>query len=693
MIWRNGSVLATLYALGQIAHALCVLSISLLVRLAYGEAMHSPDDPEFNNVSELSLANEAHARGDHASAQACCQRILENQPNHAEALNLLGIIKCQLGDPQQGIIFIAKAAAADPDSPGILNNLGTAFSSLNRDKDAISSYKRVLELDPAHVTAHNNIATIYRNLGNLQTASDHYQRVLSLQPDHAEALSNYGNVLFDLGRLERAAEVLEKAISIKPDYEPAYNNLGIVQQRQGRYTDAQHTLEEALRLAPEFADAYTNLAEIHKETGRTATAVAFYQKSMALAPDRASVHSNYVYALNNLDLIAPEAVTQAHLQWNQIHLPGPVASNPRRSGRREKCRIGYVSPDFRQHSVSYFIEPILSNHDPEHFEVFCYSNGFIEDAVTERLRTSADYWRSIYGLTDRDADELIRADELDILVDLSGHTMGNRLPLFGRKPAPVQVSYLGYPATTGVAAMDYRLTDEWADPTSTTEHLHCENLVRIDGGFLSYRPPENAPEIGPLASDKNGFITFGSSNNLAKINASVLDAWAEILRSVENARLLLKGKALGDEGVRKQFEAAFADRGIGADRLDLRSWISGSSHLSIYNLIDIALDPFPYNGTTTLCETSWMGVPTLVLEGAWHSARVGVSLMSMIGHPELISPDIDTYVKNAVGLSQNPEKLHEYRRCLRAEMKSSRLCDGRSFTRALEAEYQKIRPG
>lgn len=669
---------------------LVVLSISLSVHLAYGEDMQNTNDPNLDLVDVLAQANQAHANGDLASAEGHCQRILQKQANHAEALNLLGIIRCKLGDLQQGLVFIAKAAAADPDNPGVLNNLGTAFSSLGRDNDAISTYKRVLELDPEHVTAHNNIATVYRTIGKLGKASDHYQKALSLQPDHAETLSNYGNVLFDLGQLDEASEVLNKAIALKPDYEPAYNNLGIVQQRQGRFKDAQRTLEQAIRLAPDFADAYTNLAEVYKETGRTAEAVPHYQKSMELAPDRASVHSNYVYALNNLDALAPEAVTQAHRQWNQNHLPGPVPTKPRLTGSRHKCRIGYVSPDFRQHSVSYFFEPILRNHDRLRYEIFCYSNSLLEDEVTGRLRTSADHWRNIYGLPDQAACDLIGADELDILVDLSGHTMGNRLPLFGRKPAPVQVSYLGYPATTGVAAMDYRLTDVWADPPNTTEPFHCEKLERIEGGFLCYEPPGHAPEIGELACETNGYITFGSSNNLAKVNASVLDAWADILRQVDNARLLLKGKALGDAEARQHFEAAFADRGVSADRLDLRSWITGSSHLSVYDHIDIALDPFPYNGTTTICETSWMGVPTIVLEGAWHSARVGVSLMSMIGHAELVAPDLTRYVQNAVKLSQDRDQLRLYRSCLRADMKNSRLCDGANFTRALEAVYEKV---
>lgn len=622
-----------------------------------------------------------------------CEEILGIDPAHAEALNLNGVISCQLGDAKAGIVFIAKAAAAEPDNASFLNNLGTGLSALDRDQDALLTYLRALELDPQYPTAHNNIATIYRNTGDLEKAAAHYEIAIKLRPDYAEAMSNFGNVLLDLGRVEEAADIVEQAIACDPGYVFSYNNLGIVRQRQGRYSEAEELLQKCIQLSPNFADAYANLAEVCKETGRADQAVPYYLKSLNLAPDRPSVHSNYVYALNNLDQISPHEVTRAHSEWNRIHGSAAVTAVQQKAPTDRKIRVGYVSSDFRQHSVSYFLEPIFQNHDKKQFEIFCYSTGHIEDHVTERLRAHCDQWRSIYMRSDCDACDIIRNDQIDILIDLAGHTMGNRLPLFTLKPAPVQVSYLGYPATTGLDAMDYRLTDAVVDPVGQTEEFHSEKLARIEGGFLCYQAPQNTPEIVPRPSLENGFITFGSCNNLAKVTPRVIEAWAAILREVPTANMLLKGKALGDETVRSFYMKAFSDQGVSADRLDLRAWISGSSHLSVYHLIDIALDPFPYNGTTTICETLWMGVPTVTLAGDWHAARVGLSLNSMAGFPELVAPDLATYKKIAVDLAKSPERLDGYRHTGRETMAASRLCSGREFTRAFENALRKCSKG
>jgi len=561
---------------------------------------------------------------------------------------------------------------------------------LQRDADALLTYQRVLELDPAHATAHNNIATIYRRLGRLNQAATHYQKALALLPEYAEAMSNYGNVLLDLGQVDQASQVLEKAVEISPDYEHAQNNLGIVRQRQGRYHDAETYFQKAIEKAPAFADPYANLAEVLKETGRAAEAIGYYQKALELAPDRPSIHSNYLYALNNLGSVSDENLFQAHKQWDAQFTGITSVPEPLPHSGQRKLRVGYVSPDFRRHSVSYFLEPLLANHDHQHFEVTCYSNSLIEDEVTARLQTHADHWHRVFGMPDADVFDLIRQNEIDILVDLSGHTMGNRLTVFARKPAPIQITYLGYPATTGLAAMDYRLTDGWADPVGQADALHSETLLRLDGGFLCYQPPTDAPDVNPLPYEKNGYITFGSCNNLAKLTPEVVAVWAQVLQAVPGSRLLLKGKALGDETVRTRYRKLFQGAGVDAGRLDLRSWITGSSPLAVYHHMDIALDPFPYNGTTTICETAWMGVPTLALAGDRHASRVALSLNNMIGTPELIAPSIEAYIGRAMELAQSPEKIAVLRQKLRQQMAQSRLCDGPAFTHIVEKTYRDI---
>ena len=638
----------------------------------------------------FSQATKAHEAGDLTTAHFLCERLLESRPEHAGGLSLLGVIACQRADPAAGIVHIAKACALEPDNAGFVNNLGTAFSALGRDHDALVSYQRVLELDPSHATAHNNIATIYRALGRLDQASEHFNQAIKLRPDYAEALSNYGNVLLDLGQIDEASRVLEKAIALSPGYAYAHNNLGIVRQRQGRFSEAESIFRDAIQLATEMADPYTNLAEVLKETGRIEEAIPYYQKSLKLAPDHPSVHSNYLYALQNLDTVSTDDLFEAHKLWNDRHAAKPLTVRPAISGKKGKLRIGYVSPDFRRHSVSYFFEPLIANHDHQNFEITCYSNGMLEDEVTARLRSHADQWRDIFGMFDVEVAELIQQDEIDILVDLSGHTMGNRLSLFTLRPAPIQVTYLGYPSTTGVAGMDYRITDAFADPVGDADAVHSEKLVRLDGGFLCYRPADDAPEVAPLPYLSNGYITFGSCNNLSKITPQVIAVWAAILRAVPDAQLLLKGKALGDDTVRVHFMNAFAAHGIEAARLDLRAWITGPSHLSIYDHMDIALDSFPYNGTTTICETLWMGVPTVALEGGRHAARVALSLNAMIGQHHLIATSVDDYVRLAKELAANPSALVKMRADLRGVMKASGLCDGLSFARSLEKAYKSM---
>jgi len=638
----------------------------------------------------FSGASEAYEEGNLARAQVICEDLLAHVPNYPGGLDLLGVIACQLGDPALGVVHIAKASAASPNEPSYLNNLGTGLSQLGRDQDALLTYRRVLELDAGHAIAHNNVATIYHKIGRLDLAVNHFLQAISSQPDYVEALSNFGNTLLDIGDLEQASEVLEKAVILNSKYSNAQNNLGILRQRQGRYWDAEQIFWVAVKIDPEFVDPYVNLAEVYKETGRVEEAKEFYQKALQLAPERPSIHSNYLYALNNLNSISTKDRYEAHKRWDKIHKPLQVYNLLPKKTTNNKLKIGYVSPDFRRHSVSYFLEALFANHNHKKFEIICYSNGMIEDEVTERLRKSATQWRTIFGLSDAEAAQLIGDDQIDILVDLSGHTMGNRLLLFALKPAPIQVSYLGYPATTGLSAIDYRITDSNADPFGTSDLIHTEKLVRIKGGFLCYQPPTDAPDVGPSPYISKGYVTFGSCNNLAKLTPQVISIWSKILQEVPESKLLLKSKPLGDDTAKSRIINAFQAENISADRLDLRPWITERSSLSIYNEIDIALDPFPYNGTTTLCETLWMGVPTVVLEGDRHAARVGHSLSCMVGLQDWSASSLCEYVNIAVSSAKDRIGLKEERQMLRGKAKKSILCDGFEFAGKLERAYDEM---
>ena len=341
--------------------------------------------------------------------------------------------------------------------------------------------------------------------------------------------------------------------------------------------------------------------------------------------------------------------------------------------------------------MAFFLEPILSTHDRVEFESVCYSDVKQPDAVTGRLRALAGEWRDIRGRSDDQVAELVRRDRIDILVDLAGHTAGNRLLVFARKPAPVQVTYLGYPNTTGLTSIDYRITDECADPTGAADRLHTEKLVRLKNGFLCYLPPEESPEVSPTPVLRNGTVTFGSFNQLPKLSNEVVRIWAATLSRVPGSRLLLKAHGFSNEETRSRFRERFAEHGITPDRLELRCDVpSTRSHLELYGEVDVALDPFPYNGTTTTCEALWMGVPVIAWAGPTHRARVGVSLLTGLGLAEWIAESRERYVELAVELAGDPARLDRIRHGLRDRMRQAPLMDGAGFTRGLEQAYREM---
>jgi predicted O-linked N-acetylglucosamine transferase (SPINDLY family) len=380
--------------------------------------------------------------------------------------------------------------------------------------------------------------------------------------------------------------------------------------------------------------------------------------------------------------------------WQERHgafpLPAPSSfPNDRTSDR--PLRIGYLSPDFRRHSVSFFFEPLLAAHDRSRVQVTCYADLPNPDEVSRRLQGLADRWCNVTPLSHQQLADRIREDGIDILVDLAGHTAGNRLPVFAQKPAPIQVSWLGYPGTTGLDAIDARLTDDIADPPGEADRCHSERLVRLPDGFLCYSPPEDAPSVTPLPAISAGHITFGSFNNPAKITHEAIRAWAAILNNLPNARLLLKGKAFADATTCRRFRRLFAACGIDANRLTTMGMTQSSrEHLDLYGQVDIALDTFPYNGTTTTCEALWMGVPVVTLKGKRHAARVGASILHRLELDHLTASSQDDYVAKALTLAGDTAALQALRAGLRERMQRSPLCAPRPFAAAVEDAYRTL---
>ncbi|HEY9843927.1 MAG TPA: hypothetical protein V6D23_25880 [Candidatus Obscuribacterales bacterium] len=371
-----------------------------------------------------------------------------------------------------------------------------------------------------------------------------------------------------------------------------------------------------------------------------------------------------------------------------VHRPAFSHAAPARE--KKVLKIGYVSPIFRHHAAAFFIEPLLMAHDRQNYDVFCYSDVKTPDAMTRRLQSLAGNWRETHGLEHRALAELIHRDQIDILVDLAGHTAHNRLVVFALKPAPVQVTFRDYPNTTGLSTIDYRLTDAWADPPGLTERFHTEELVRLPLGFSCYLPPES-PAVADLPALSSGYVTFGSFNNLCKLSPATLDLWAGVLRAVPGSRLLLKSLALADAPTCQNFKARFAAQGIAAERLLLQGHSpTFREHLDSYRQVDIALDPFPYNGTTTTCEALWMGLPVVTLAGSTHVARVGVSLLMSLGLKDWIANTQEEYIALARHLAADPAALKQIRAGMRACLRASTLCDAERFTRSVEAAYRTM---
>ena len=637
--------------------------------------------------ARFQAAQALQAAGRLGEAEALCRGIIADHPDHADAYGLLGVVLALGGGNTEAAAALERAIVLAPAVAAYHNNLGNVLSSLGHGAKAVAAYRSALALRPDDAQALNNLGTVLKAMGRLADARDAYERALTLRPDYAEAHSNYGNVLLDLGRVQEAAESHRRALAINPEYAVAHNNLGSALKRLGQYEAAAAAFEAALTLMPAYADALSNRGEVLRESGEAAAAIDYYHRALDADGARPAIHSNLLYALNCVAEVDRGAAAAEHRRWAEVHARPAAAAHDNDPNPQRRLRIGYVSPDFRRHSAAYFIEPVLAAHDPAAVEVFCYACSDLRDEVSDRLRALADEWRDIDALDDGAAAKRIGEDGIDILVDLSGHTMNGRLTLFARRPAPVQVTYLGYPNTTGLEAMDYRLTDARADPEGEGEAFHSETLVRLPGGFLCYRPSDDAPAVAPPG---DGPVTFISCNNLAKVTPPVVAAWAALLARLPTARLLLKAKALGDAGTRRRMAKRFADHGVAAGRINMMGWVATGSHLGVYSNADIGLDTFPYNGTTTTCEALWMGVPVVTLSGDRHAGRVGASLLAQIGLGKLVAQSSAAYVETALGLAGDRQALGHLRGRLRAMIADGGLTDGPTFTATLEAAYREM---
>jgi len=619
------------------------------------------------------------------------RRTIHLQSSHFKAHANLALLLLSQGEIDNAISHLKTALDLQPNSAELQFFMGNALLDQNNTPAAILHFRRALKLRADYHEACHKLGVALYQCGKLEEAEQSLRQFLQAHPQAADAYNNLGVVLNARGLLVAAEHAFRQALEREQDYAAAHNNLGIALRNQGKLSMAIEHFRLAQQLDPHNADIRNNLGDIFKEQGKLDAAIEHYQEALKLRPEFHQVHSNLLFILSYNVLYPPEEMYEAHLAWDKIQGKAGKAlafkHTPDKKTVEQRLRIGYVSPDFNDHAVSFFLEPILKAHNRQQVEVFCYAEVNNPDAVTRRLQAQADHWRSTVGLSDEAVAQLIFADGIDVLIDLAGHTAGNRLKAFTYKPAPVQATYLGYFTTTGLATMDYWITDEVLTPMDTVE-LATETCYRLPRCCLTYQASAAAPDI---VQPDHEHITFGSFNQISKMSADAIALWSAVLRAVPDSKLLIKAKQLADMGVQSKVQQQFAEHGIAAERLILLSaTASYREHLAIYGQVDIALDTIPRTGGSTTADALWMGVPVITLAGERFIERLSASMLNALDLEELITHSREDYVACAVALAQDPDRRRILRASLRQRMAHSPLCDATGLARALERAYRTM---
>jgi len=714
----NALHLLSLLALqtGRTEHAIALLKRALAV-----------DDRQADLHAQLGRAHAA--AGDMALAEAALRRAASLSPGVTDHSVELANLLLNLGRAGEAEALYRHAIASRPQEGGFANNLGAALRDLGRRAEATSWFHRALALGPAP-EAFNNLAAVLNDQGQSGHAAHAAGLGLSLGADYADLHNNLGNALARLGRHGDAVAAFDQAIRREPGHAEAHNNRANALKELGRYDEALAGFRAALALRPGYGEARANLGTAIQATGRIAEAETHYLAALALSPDSGAVHNNLGTAMQAQGRMDEAAhcfaravalVQDDDLAWSNwlfaiAFLPGYDDAAQFRENRAwglraerratalpklahdrspapapgRPLRIGYVSPDFREHVLLRAFEGVIAGHDRGDFELYCYADVAKPDEQTEALARRFDGWRNIHGMDDDARAWQIRADRIDILVCLSGYLARDRT-LFARRVAPVQVAYANHVATTGLATMDYRISDPWLDPPDMTEAWNTERLVRLPGGYTSFSPETEAPDVTPLPALRNGYVTFGSFNNLAKLTIQALDLWSEILAALPDARLLLKAGGFSEPAVTARFRALLAERRVAPERVDLIGWVaSKADNNRLYGRCDIALDPFPFNGSATSQGALWMGLPVVTLCGPSFVHRLGHSFLARAGLEHLVARTPDEYRRIALDLARDLEGLAALRAGMRERLAASPTFDHAGHARELEQAYRDM---
>jgi len=616
---------------------------------------NQPSPGAVAKAQALQAAVQHHQNGQLALAQALYRQVLQADPNQPDALQLLGLIEHQQGHSAVAVELIGRAIQARPHA----------------------------------AMYHFNLGNTLHDMGQLDQAVNSFRQAIALQPNFPEASYNLGNALKTMGRLDEAIASYRQALSFNPGWADAHLKIGNAQLALGRTDEALASVHQALLLKPDDVSINLDYAKMLVERGRLDEGVAVYRHVLALQPGCAGAHTDLLLTLQYMSSCSAEALFQEHVRFAEM-IEAPLKPlwrphvNSRESERRLK--VGYVSADFCAHVVAFFIEPILAHHDKSRFEVYGYYNNTRNDDHTAKIMGYLDHFQVCWGLGDEQLAQRIRQDGIDILVDLSGHTALNRLPAFARRPAPVQCTYIGYPGSTGLSAIDYRISDPWQDPPDLTERYHSETVVRIPGG-MAFDPGPDTPEVNALPALTSGDLVLACLNNLSKVGPEVIHLWSRILLALPQARLLIGNLTSLENQARllRMFEQA----GVPAQRLRLQPRVSMAEYLALHHQIDIALDPFPYNGGTTTMFSLWMGVPVITLAGDHAVSRLSTAHLSRVGLDEFITHSEEEYLQCAVNFANNLPKLNEVRQSLRQRM-TAPSCDPAKIARQLESAYRDM---
>ncbi|MBX9958607.1 MAG: tetratricopeptide repeat protein [Burkholderiaceae bacterium] len=678
-IWLNLANALTLQGVHEEALRACEQAVDLMP--AHVQAL----------VQRSILLN---ALGRRRDAAASYQQVLSIAPDHTEAhLSLSGIL-IELNQLEAAEQSCRQVLAREPDNARAYNHLGVVFKKRHQLEEAVACFRKALTILPDSVEAEVNLGSTLYGMGQLDAAATSLQRALAMAPDSAAAHSNLGNLLLDQGQPALAESHYLKALELDSSLAIPHNNLGSIYARTNRPTDAAARYRQAIANDPGYVDAYANLGGVLKDLGQVEEALNMMIRGLEIDPESLLCHNNLLFIQNYLAEQSGEQLLADARRFGEVaaRLAKPYTDWPNPPDPARPLRVGLVSGDLGHHPVGFFLEGVLSElttRAGDRLAFFAYSHRLEEDATSQRLRACCQGWLKTLGLSDEALARRIRDDRIDILIDLAGHTSGNRLAMFAWKPAPVQVSWLGYFATTGVAAMDYFLADPWTLPPEQ-EPFFTEQVWRLPETRLCFTPPDSQAQVNVLPALARGYVTFGCFNNLSKMNDAVVRLWAQVLQAVPNSRLLLKYRQLADASVRQRTAERFALHGISAQRLVFEGHSSRSDYLAAYHQVDIALDPFPFPGGTTTVEALWMGVPVLTLQGDRFLARQGVGLLMNAGLPEWVAADAQGYVRRASAHASDLPALAALRSRLRQQVLASPIYDAPRFAQHFETALRSI---